>query len=159
MTHAIDATLLTELHRLENLISTNERESIEARWDSGRRILAFYPSGKKQLAKGVLDAIAKELRVHRSEVGARVKCAKKYPSKAELSTIIESSRSWSAIKQEALTDKPRSKQSKTTKIERAFRLVEDIDSAILDMRDLPTIETFIEHLQRLASAIVILKAA
>jgi hypothetical protein len=105
--YVVEPTVLADLRKIEAGINTNDRASIEARWESGRKILESYPTGKKQLPKGLLDAIAHELGVARSEVGARIKFARKFPTKAKGSTVVETHTSWTAIRQGALTDTPR----------------------------------------------------
>jgi hypothetical protein len=153
----VDPILKADLTQLEETIRANETPAIRARWDYGRKILACYlKPGQKQLAKGLLEAIAEDLGVHRSEVSARLKCAKKYPTEAELSTAVESFKSWTAIKQQALTETPRSSGRQKTPLQRAFTLVKDIDPVNCDASDLVLIEKFHESLQRLAAGIVTL---
>jgi hypothetical protein len=157
----IDPTLRQDLSALETLITKNEGSAIRARWEYGRKILALYAPGKKQLPNGVLDAIAGDLGAQRSEVSARIKFAKKFPTEAEVSTAIETFGSWWAIKQTALTDKPRPKVSKSTRsaLQHAFEEVEAIDPATAENDDLALIEEFIALLRRLGANIVTLKAA
>jgi hypothetical protein len=104
-------------------------------------------------AKGMLEALSQDLGVHRSEVSARLKFAKKFPTEAEVSTVIESSKSWSAIRQQALTDTPRPSSRQRTPLHRAFTLVEHIEPETLNAGDFMLIEKFIETLQRLAGNI------
>jgi hypothetical protein len=156
----IDQTLVADLKQLENRINTNEHEAIFARWDCGRRILKFYATGRKQLANGLLDAIAAELGVCRAEVGARIKFARKFPKPDEVSTLVETYKSWSAIRQQALSDKHRASSNVETRpLQRAWALVRNIDPVTLDDRDLPLIAEFNDHLARLGANIVTLRAA
>jgi hypothetical protein len=126
-------------------IRTNERPSILARWESGRRILTFYQADKKQLASGMLDAIAHELGVVRSEVCARIKFAKKVPE-AELSTFVESHTSWTAIHQKALIDKPRKSSAvPPCPLRQAFDILDNVDPLTLNPADLKLIEDIHER--------------
>jgi hypothetical protein len=159
MTYQVDAILLEDLKRLEHEIATTERPSILARWHSGRKIAALYAPHRKQLPNGLLDAIAAELGVVRSEIGFRVKFAKKFPTESEVSTVVESCRSWTAIRQWALTDTPRQKSNTSDPLHRAFKLVEAIDAETRDERDLRLIANFIDYLTRLSSSIATLRAA
>src|SRR3954471_40612 len=92
MSYVVDPTLLDALTRLEDTISTNERTSIQTRWESGRRIIAFYfppESKRKALPKGALNEIARQLGVVRSEVGDRMKFFRMYYTEEKLSTVME----------------------------------------------------------------------
>jgi hypothetical protein len=138
----MDPTLVADLRRLDDAVNADENHSIRARWEFGRRILAFYlppESTRKQLPKGVLDALSRELRVHRSEVGARMKFAKTYQTEQQLSTVIESFRSWSAIKQQALTDTTHTSTPKKTPYQRALALLDHVGPETLTPADLPDI--------------------
>ena len=148
----MDPTLVADLRRLDDAVNADENRSIRTRWEFGRRILAFYfppEVTRKQLPKGVLDALSRELRVHRSEVGARMKFAKTYQTEQQLSTVIESFKSWSAIKQQALTDTTRAIGRPKTPLQRASDLIENIEPDTLLDTDCALIDTLISTLQRL----------
>ena len=124
----------------------------------GRCIRVFFelrPFGeRKQLRKGVLDSLARELGIHRSEVGACMKFAMIYNTEEKLSTVIESYKSWSAIKQHALTDTTRPKARRKTPLRRAFDLIENIaPETLLVAADLSLIDTLIETLRKFATTI------
>jgi hypothetical protein len=63
--------------------------------------------GKKQLPPGMLDELARTVGVVRSELGARMRFAEKYSTEEELSTAVETFRTWTDIRQRGLTDTPR----------------------------------------------------
>ena len=145
-------TLLADLRRLDASINANEDNSIRDRWEYGRKILAFYlpeGCGRKQLRKGELDTLARELGVHRSEVGARMKFAKVYQSEEQLSTVIESCPSWSAIKQRALSDPSRIKPVSRSTCARLAALVKNIDADTLTADDLTHISYSVGRLNEL----------
>jgi hypothetical protein len=159
MSFKIDTTLANDLKSLDTLIRRNEQTAIQARWEFGRLALLSYAPGKKQLAKGILDAIAQELHIHRSEVSSRIKFAKKYPTADEVSTVIETYQSWSAIRQQALADCPRhGAKRQHTALQRVFKVIDAIDPVALDQPDMAVISALIERLQRLAANIITLRA-
>jgi hypothetical protein len=165
MDMSLDHTLLHDLKALEDtinahqdIINANERPSICARWESGRKILLLYPKNKKQLRNGQLDEIAEALDVSRSEVGARIKFARKYPE-TELSTVIESYKSWSAIRQEALTEKKKAPAKEKSPLQQALNLVKRLEPGTLDADDLEVIKQLREMLAGLAEGIEVTRAA
>jgi hypothetical protein len=99
--------LQEELDIFETEIRTGDSSAIMARWKFGQRLNTL--KNGKQLPRGVLAQWATKHGVHRSELSARRKFAAKFPTEAEVSTVVESFRSWTRIRQEALIDKPRSK--------------------------------------------------
>jgi hypothetical protein len=96
---------VAELRRLEEPVQKSEHDGVRARWESGRYMLTLRKR-RKQLPHGLLNELAEKIGVVRSELGARMKFAEKYPTEEKVSTAIESVHSWSDIKQRGLTDKP-----------------------------------------------------
>lgn len=97
--------------------------------------------------------------MHRSEVGARVKFAKKFPTEAELSTAVETHKSWTGIRQEALTNKPRGGTQQKSDLRRAYDLIENIAPGTLHPSDVSLIEEMIETLHRLNANMITEQAA
>ena len=151
-----------ELHQLEDAVRRSDGDGLRARWESGRCMLTLKVG--KQLPQGQLDALAKELGVVRSEINARMKFAAKFPTDAEVSTVVESFRTWSEIKKHALIDVPRRKPATTPQhagkaLQRAIDIVENIDSALLAEADQKLIVTLAEMVRRLKESVVFLKEA
>jgi hypothetical protein len=151
--------LLGDLKGLESSIQQDEESAIRARWDYGRRICEFYalkPYGEnKQLPNGELEKLATALDVDRSEVNARMKFAKVYRTDDELSTVVESFRSWSAIKQHGLTDTSRVRPQPKTAFRRAFDIVQNIDARMLTADDVALIAPFLAKLAHLEQGTVV----
>lgn len=97
-----------ELRRLKDLVNKSEDDGLRARWASGHCLLTERKG--KLLPRYALAIWAQHLGVHRSELSARMKFAEKYSTEEELSTFIESFKTWHAIRTQALIDKPRSKK-------------------------------------------------
>jgi hypothetical protein len=146
----LDQTLVEKLRRLDDSINANENTSISARWQYGRSICVYHelrPFGeKKQLPKGVLKQLASELDVHLSDVSARMKFARMYDTEEKLSTVIESFRSWFAIKQHALSDTTRTSVPKKTPLQRALDLIRDIEPDTLTKADIPVMAAIVKVL-------------
>jgi hypothetical protein len=96
----------SEMRRLEEAVRVSDGQNIRARWESGRYMLTLR-DGKKQLPPGMLDELARTVGVVRSELGARMRFAEKYSTEEELSTAVETFRTWTDIRQRGLTDTPR----------------------------------------------------
>lgn len=111
---AIDVRLIAELKRLEDIINEHERPSVFARWASGCQMLSARPEGKMQLPKGMLDIFVDEVGISRTEVGYRLKFATKYHSEDEVSTVVETFKTWTRIRIDALRDKPCEPAADTT---------------------------------------------
>lgn len=171
---------IAELRRLEVPVRTSDGDGVRARWDSGRYMLTLKKG--KQLPRGVLGRLAEKLDVHRSELGARMKFAEKYPTEEEVSTTIETFHSWSAIKERGLADKPRvdATDKRTDEeddedaqelqddldeddsdhrraLKRVLAVVEGIDSATLDDDDLELLALIANRIHRLQDAVMTLR--
>ena len=75
-------------------------------WKFGKRLVDLR-NGKKILQPGVLKEHADREKVHRSELSARMKFADKFPTEEQLSTAVETYKSWTAIRQKPLTNRKR----------------------------------------------------
>lgn len=106
-------TWVTELRRLEEPITKSDGDGVRARWESGRYLLTLRRP--KRLPHGLLDDLADTIGVARSELGDRMRFAEKYATEEKLSMALERfGPSWSAIRENALTVKPREKKRQST---------------------------------------------
>ena len=107
---AIESSRVAELHQLEADIrradEAAERDKIRPRWKFGKRLVDLR-NGKKILQPGVLKEHADREKVHRSELSARMKFADKFPTEEQLSTAVETYKTWTAIRQKPLTNRKR----------------------------------------------------
>jgi len=137
-------TPATTMRQFEDVIRRSDGEGLRARWESGRYMQTLKRG--KQLPAGLLAELSEKLDVSRSELGARMKFAARFPTEQELSVAVESCRTWSAIRR-ALTTTPRTRAADTRDsdvhdgqaqkhLKHATALVEEIDTAALDQRDL-----------------------
>jgi len=100
-----------KMWRLEKEIRKSDGGGLRARWESGKLMLSDRQG--KRLPNGALARYAKLLKVHPSELTARMKFAEKFPTEEQLTTVISKFQSWFDIKQKALTDTPKAKKEKT----------------------------------------------
>jgi len=143
------------LRKWEDKINKGDGDAIRARWESGRRLVKLKKG--RQLPKKMLDLLAVHFHVHRSELTARIKFAGKFSTEDELAKVIGSYRTWFAIKQYALTDKPRPKKKKPNDLERVLAIVENIDSATLGEGDYELLGQIEAGIKRLKDGVVSLK--
>jgi hypothetical protein len=124
----------SELQRLEGVIRNGDGDSIRARWEFGR-YLHMLKKDKKQLPRGVLKHHTDQYHVSRSELSARRKFAEQYPTPDEVSTVMESFRTWTAIKQtltkKPLTKKPRVHRPAASPIRLLLDLLDNFDTGAL----------------------------
>ena len=127
---------LSTLKGIEGRVANSERGGLEARWNFGHELLKLRGE-RKQLPKGVIAQVSAELKVHRSELNARMKFAEKYPTEARRSDAIREFGSWSRIIRRALTDNPRpgTKRGDTSLVGRVLNLLEQLDYVTLDRED------------------------
>ena len=109
-----------ELGRLEDAIKAaikaGETGTVLARHASGAYMLTLKKG--KQLPPGVLAAHCAKYGVKKSELSARMKLAAKYPTPEEVSTVMETYPTWTAIKKYALPDKPRAPRTGSSDVRR-----------------------------------------
>jgi len=131
-----------DLQKWEDQINLGDGSAIHARWESGRALVRLRKG--KQLPKGTLALLAVDFGVNRSELTARMKFATKFNTEQELANALGSWRTWFAIKQYALTDKPRENQKKKkpaiSPLKRALELIENFEPATADDDDVFVLE-------------------
>jgi hypothetical protein len=98
-----------KLAKYERQIVGAEGTGIEARWHFGQ-ILLRYREGK-QLPNGLLDAVMEEHGLGRSEVQYRMQFAEKFPNEDDVSRAVDTFKSWSRVKSEALPRKAGTKRN------------------------------------------------
>lgn len=152
---------LAELQLLEDAVRKSDGDGVRARWASGRYLLTLK-NGKKQLPKGTLNNLANALGVARSELGARMTFAAKFPTEEKLSTGVESFPTWTAIRQHALINKRRVKVAKTPYagkgLQHAIEIIENVDPATLGETEQLLLGALDEAVRRLKESLVFLKA-
>jgi len=89
--------MLDAYRELEQRVDGGEREAIIARWECGDMMLAER-DGMARLPNRRLDEIADAIGKSRQELGYRVQFRELYSTRKELSTIVESLRSWTDIR-------------------------------------------------------------
>lgn len=98
--------VLAELMEIDSRVDGAEHDGIFARWEFGRALLKEREThGGKQLPHGRLDEVCAATGKSRPEHQFRMQFAAKYPTHEEVSTAVDTFRSWTAIR-ETLTDKP-----------------------------------------------------
>ncbi len=96
---------IERLVRLDERIDSREGEALRDRWEFGRELLAAR-DGKGRLPNGYLTALVERTGKSRSELGYRLQFAEAFPTEAELSTAVDSFRSWTEIREKALKPQP-----------------------------------------------------
>jgi hypothetical protein len=91
-TGPLDSPLGADLRQLEAKITGSEVTGLEARWEFGRHLLR-QRNGEK-LANGLLDAIVAEIGISRSEIQYRMQFAEVFPTKDELSKVLDNHKNW-----------------------------------------------------------------
>jgi hypothetical protein len=141
---------LAELQQLEDTVRRSEGDGLRARHQSGRLMLPFKKG--KQLPKGMLNDLVKKLGACRLELGRRMTFAAQY-TEAELSTAVESGKSWTEVRK-ALTTKSRKPKAPTqdacddTAARDRKEFVRGIVESIRDLETRSPDETDIAQLQR-----------
>lgn len=87
---------LDALVELDRQVDAAEDDGIRARWEFGRELLAERVG--KQLPKGRLEAICEATGKSRSEVQYRVQFAEHYATAEQLSTVVDTFKSWTEIR-------------------------------------------------------------
>jgi phage N-6-adenine-methyltransferase len=87
---------LARLVHLDKDVDAAEGEGLRARWEFGRELLARRVG--KQLPSGVLDEIASATGKPRSELQHRMRFAEKYATAAEVSTAVDTLKSWTEVR-------------------------------------------------------------
>lgn len=100
---------VAKLQSIETTIATADADGIRARWHSGR-LLVELREGKKQLPHGLRAQLRQALGVSNSDITQRMRLAEQYPSEDELDTAVTTFRSWTAIREQFKSQKPRRKQ-------------------------------------------------
>jgi glycyl-tRNA synthetase beta subunit len=110
-TGPLDSPLGHELRRIEERITNNEGDSIQARWEFGRALLRQRKG--KQLPKGLPAAIVKEHSISLTEITLRMQFAEQFITKQEVLNAVEDFRSWRQIARKALPKTPRPSKPNT----------------------------------------------
>ncbi len=157
---------LAELQVLEEVVRKSDGNSIRARWESGRYLLSLK-NGKKLLPKGKLDELAKALDVARSELGARMTFAMKFPTEVELSDVIRKHLTWYDITHtSAVTKKRQCLQTVkngtedptfVANLKRVVNILENLDSAHCGENGIVLVNQIDFIIRRLRAAIVTLR--
>jgi hypothetical protein len=141
-----------ELTQIEEAVNAAEGDGLRARWDSGHYLLAKRVG--KQLPRGMRAILTDGLKVHGSEITARMKFAEKSSTNEALANVVSKFKTWHRIKQEALTTTPREK--KPSAISPLARLLDrflEFDQAELMIGDDDVLtrweSEFHAHIQRL----------
>lgn len=92
---------IARLCALEQRIAVAESDGLRTRWEFGHALLRAR-DGKGRLPNGYLVKVINETGASRSEIGARIQFAERFPSEDELSDAIGSFRSWFRIVHDAL---------------------------------------------------------
>jgi hypothetical protein len=100
----LDSPLGHELRRIEERITSNEGDSIQARWEFGRALLRQRKG--KQLPDGLPAAIVKEHSISLREIGYRMQFAETFTTKDEVCNAVADFRSWRQIVSKALPKTP-----------------------------------------------------
>lgn len=99
---------LAQLVEIDTRVDGAEHDGIFARWEFGRALLKEREAhGGKQLPHGRLDEVCGATGKSRSEIQYRVQLADKYRTEEEVSTVVGTLGSWTAIRDELTgSDKP-----------------------------------------------------
>jgi len=130
----LDTTLDADLRRIEDEVRAGDRASIEARWRFGRRLLR-RKGDAKQLPNGLREAIIEEHGISRSELAYRLKFAEKYETKEEVSTVVDTYKSWTAIRENALYEKREIAQPSADLVDELSELLDAEGQTSFDTRE------------------------
>lgn len=136
----------------------HENSAVRWRWHSGRLLLSLRKG--RRLPNNTLELLAATFSVSRSDLNARMKLAAKFSTEEELSTVIESYRTWTAIKNQALTDRPRGKKKKekVTGLQTVVAILDECDAAEFGSGDYALFPRIEAGLARLKAAYLTLHA-
>lgn len=167
----------SEMVRIEATIRRSDDDGLRARWESGRYMLTLR-GGRKQLPKGMLDRMAETLEAGRSDLGARMKFAEKYPSEDELSDAVRKFKTWHEVVHRGLKDAPvtvdddqgpqetdastddepvaseAERRRARRSLKQLFETAENIDPTALDRGDLDLLAQILSTVQQLQDVVV-----
>jgi hypothetical protein len=156
----LDTAWGAKLRALERDIKKAEGDSLLARWEFGKTLL-IERKGGKQLPKGLLDQMSREMKLSGTELRYRMRFAEKYPTKPEVSNAIGDFPSWYQMTQRGLhrPKRPRHAASKpkpgayTLELHRTLRWLPKIQAARLTENDIELVRRLALELGRLQEAI------
>lgn len=93
-----------KLQRIEARVTAGEKEGLYARWECGMELLKQRKG--KQLPKGLLDNVSREVGVNYDELRRRLRFADRYPNEDEVGHAMTSFPSWFLMVREGLRRKP-----------------------------------------------------
>jgi hypothetical protein len=88
----MDQQLQDKLRQIEERIKTSEGDSVVARWEFGRALVACQVG--KQLLRGHLATVIKDNNISRSEIHRRMQLAKRFETEEEVSRAWATCHSW-----------------------------------------------------------------
>ncbi len=90
--------------RMEQRIDAAETDAITERWQFGRWMLTHVPEGGKKLPDGFLERLTDATGKSRAELKYRRQFAERFPTDEALATAVANHRSWTEIREQALSD-------------------------------------------------------
>ena len=101
-----------EYRELERSIDACEGDAIRCRWRFGQMMLAER-QGKGRLPNGRMEALIRLTGKSKAELSFRAQFAEVYPTETELSTVVDSFKSWTAIRDSLSPDKEKAYAGKS----------------------------------------------
>jgi len=136
--------------KFEERINGDEQDAMQARWDCGKYLLEQRVG--KQLPKGFLDNLCKEIGVGRSELTKRAKFAEKFPTEKEVRNAVTHFPAWREMVSKGLTDKhaiPKPKHIDLLGWRRSLKELKALRAADLKETDWKLIDAAQEQISRL----------